>query len=588
VPGSAKFGIFELDLRRNELRRKGVRIKLQQQPFEILRLLVEHRGELVPRDLIQQTLWPDGRFVDFERSINSAIMRLRQALRESAGTPTYIETVARLGYRLIPPVLDDSTGHKEVRSIAILPLQDLSAHPDGQYFVDGLTDALITAMALGSDLRVVSRPSMLRYKDSQLGIRQIAKELDVQALVEGSILRSGDRIRISARLLDAVEDRHLWAQTYERDLKDILFLQQEIASAIVGSVTAAIKHGATREAARQVNPRAYESLLRGNFLLSMRSPDQMAKAAECYENAILLEPYWAPPYAMLADCCRAQVFYNYPSSKRLVTQARAMAEKAIRLDPNNARAMAVAGALMALHDWQWAEGEEKIRAAMRLDPQSSQMEHLYSQVLLYMGRFEEALLHAYLALSIEPTSLFLWSHRAQILLFSRRFHECLQESERLLDQFPSFAMGRVHYGATLIELGRPGEALPAFENAFASTGMPVALFGIIHSYQELGKSQEAHRYLDRLRQMHRDGACSPAMLAWAYLTTGAVEEAFSLLATAVSERDTRLSLFIHLPQFDCVRKDERFSRILRRMNLQQQPSPLLADSGGSVRRSLPR
>lgn len=567
MSGVSRFGVFELDLHRNELRRKGVRIKLQRQPFEILRLLVKHRGELVSRDVIRKTLWPDGHFVDFERSINSAVMRLRQALREKAGAPTYVETVARTGYRLIPPVIDESAGRSKIHAIAILPLQDLSA-PDTQYFVDGLTDSLITEMVLASDLHVVSRSRVLRYKDSQLGVRQIAKELNVQALVEGSILRSGDRIRICVRLLDANDGRHLWAHTYDRDLQDILLLQQEIATAIVGSAAAAIKQDIQPGSQRQIDPKAYELFLRGNFLLSMRSPSQMAKAAECYENAILLDPQWAPPHAMLAECCRALIFYDYANSKQLVTRAGMMAGKALRLEPNNARANAASGALLALHDWKWKEGEEKIKLALRRDPHCSQIEHSYSYVLLNWGRFDEALRHADLALAVDPTSLVLWSHRAQILLFARRFDECLHEIERLLEQFPDFAMGHVNYGAALIEAGRPAEALPHFEAAFANTGMVIALFGIMHANHELGRRKEAQQVLDRLRQMHREGVCSPAMLAWAYLTVGEIEAAFPLLEIALAERDTRLSLFVHLPQFDVVRADDRLIHILRRINLQ--------------------
>ncbi|MEI9977619.1 MAG: winged helix-turn-helix domain-containing protein [Edaphobacter sp.] len=527
---------------------------------------MKHRGEPVSRQLIQKTLWPDGHFVDFERSINSAVRRLRQALREKAGTPSYVETIARTGYRLIPPVTDDSA-RNEIRAIAILPLQDLSDSLDAQYFVDGLTDALITEIALASDLRVASRSSVLRYKDSSLGVRQTAKELNVQVLVTGSIFRSGDRIRISLRLLDAAADRQFWKQTYDRDLKDILLLQKEIATAIVSSAATSIKQEVQPGTLRQINPKAYEFWLRGNFMFSMRFPGQVTNAAQCYENAILLEPQWAPPYAMLAECCRVLNFYDYPNSKQLVTRANAMAAEALHLEPNNARANAVAGTLLAIHDWKWTEGEEKIKLALRWDPLCSQIEHDYSQVLLNWGRFDEALRHADAALAIEPTSLVLWSHRAQILLFGRRFDDCLHESERLLEQFPGFAMGHVNYGAALIEAGRPAEALPHFEATFADTGMVIALFGIMHSHHELGRREEAQQGLDRLRQMHREGLCSPAMLAWAHLTVGKIEEAFPLLETALTERDTRLSLFVHLPQFDVIRADDRLIRVLRQINL---------------------
>ena len=264
-----RFGIFELDLRSSELRRKGVKVKLQQQPFEILRLLVAHPGQFVSRESIQKTLWPDNYFVDFEGSINTAMMKLRRALREDANSPTYIETVARNGYRWIAPIIGDAPAQSTgIRAIAILPLQDLSGIPDSEYFVDGLTDALITEMAQRSELHVVSRMTTVRYKHSQQSMQQIAKELNVQAVVEGSILRSGDRIRVSARLLDAIEDRHLWAQTYDRNLQDILILQQDVVTAIVTSAALALKQDVVSSAPRQINPKAYESFLKGNFLFS--------------------------------------------------------------------------------------------------------------------------------------------------------------------------------------------------------------------------------------------------------------------------------------------------------------------------------
>ncbi len=226
-----------------------------------------------------------------------------------------------------------------------------------------MTDALVTALAVRSELRVVSRSSMRHYQGSPVDIRQIARELNVQGLVEGSLLRSGERIRITARLLDAREDRHLWAQTYERDLKDILLLQQEIADAIVCSATTTVKKGAALVPARQINPRAYELFLRGNFLLSNRNPRLVMRAAECYENAVFLEPEWAPPVALLGECYRIQEFYNYASSPMLLARTSSLTEKALRIDPQNAQANTTAAALLAFNNWNWDAALEKIRLA---------------------------------------------------------------------------------------------------------------------------------------------------------------------------------------------------------------------------------
>lgn len=307
-----RFGVFELDLRRRELRRNGVLIKLHQQPYKILALLVRHRGELVSRELIRQTLWPNDHFVDFERSINTAMRKLRRALRESASAPAYIETAPRVGYRLIAQVVEQRTEAK-INAIAVLPLRDLSDDPDAQFFVDGLTDALTIEIARQSDLRVVSRTTAQGYRNSQKTAREIAAELGVEAIVEGTILRSGSRIRISARLLDAVRARDLWARIYDRDLRDILALQQEVVTAIAGATSHAVRQESQSAPAKEIDPRAYESFLRGNFLVSLRAPNSLAKAAEYYQTAMALEPDWAPPYAGLAETKRIQAYSGNPS-----------------------------------------------------------------------------------------------------------------------------------------------------------------------------------------------------------------------------------------------------------------------------------
>ncbi len=245
MEATARFGIFELDPRRRELRRKGVRVPLQQQPLALLHLLLARQGDIVSREQIEQTLWPDDRIIDFERSINTAIRKLRRALRDDAGAPTYIETVPRAGYRLMIPVTGGTEKKQAPCAIGVLPLRDLTGTPDPRHFVDGLTDALITELARGTRLRVVSRCTMSRYKDSQQSLPEIARELNVQAVVEGSVLRSENRIRISARLLDATEDRHLWAQAYDRNLQDTFRLSDEIADAIASSAAQALSDRAS-------------------------------------------------------------------------------------------------------------------------------------------------------------------------------------------------------------------------------------------------------------------------------------------------------------------------------------------------------
>ncbi len=552
-------------MRRKELRRKGVKVTLQHQPFEILRLLVAHRGNFVSRDLIQETLWPDGRFVDFERSINTAMMKLRQALRESASAPAYVETVPRLGYRLIASIAGVEVAKPSIGAIAILPLQDLSGTPDGQYFVDGLTDALITEMVRRSRLRVVSRMSMSSYKDSQKNARQIAEELNVQAIVEGSILRSGSRIRISARLLDAIEDRHLWAQTYDRDLEDILLLYQEIATDIVSSISRALDAGPAPQSAPRVDPRAYDQFLKGVFFVSLRAHTPWMKAVDCFQSAIALEPQWASPHAALAEVYRLLHITKLWDSDTILPQISTLGQKALGLDADCALAHATLGAFAALHQWHWTAGERQIQEALRLNPQSSHIEYVFSTVLLNRGRYAEAVEHIDAALSMDHSSLFFRSYRVQVLIYARRFEEAVRESEEMHEENSEFAMGLMLYGAALSLLGRHTEALLLLERAYARLPTAMIKAGISYSQWQLGRYEDARRTVEEMLQMPRNGHCTPTMIAMGLAAIGEYEKAIHWLQKAFTERDTTLPLTSQLPPLDPVRAEPRVVKIFERL-----------------------
>ena len=557
----ARFGVFELDLRRRELRRKGILIKLHQQPYEVLALLVRHRGELVSRELIQQTLWPNGHFVDFERSINTAIRKLRRALRETASAPAYIETVPRMGYRLIAQVVEQPA-EARIETIAVLPLKDLSNDPDAQFFVDALTDALITEIARRSDLRVVSHTATQGYRNSQKTSPEIAAELQSQAIVEGSILRLGNRIRISARLLDAVRDQQLWAQTYDCDLRDMLALQQELATAIAGAASHTVRQGSQPAPAKEIDPRAYESFLRGNFLVSLRAPMSLTKAAEYYQAAMALEPDWAPPYAGLAEAGRIQAFSGNPSYAEVVKRTRALTGRALSLDRSNAQAHATLGAVIAMYLWKWEEGEERIQLALENNPRSAQVEHLYSMVLLAQGRYEEALQHIDGALAIEHSSLFLRSHRAQVLLFARRYEESIHESEDFLTEHSGFAMGLLNYGAALMLAGRSRDAVPVLERAYAMSPIPAVLPAIGEAYLAMGEKAEVKNIVARLEQVDREAGVPPTVMAMGSLLIDEAEAALGWMEKAFHQHDIWLLLLNQLPLFDQVRNHPRARVVL--------------------------
>jgi TolB-like protein len=262
-----QFGVFEVDLRAGELRKRGVKVKLQEQPFQILEILLAKPGEVVTREELRQRIWPADTFVDFDHGLNNGIRRLREALGDSADTPLYIETLARRGYRFIQSLAAAEPASAALPSLAVLPLENLSRDPEQEYFAEGLTEALITTLAKIGDLRVVSRTSAMQYKRVRKPVREIARELAVDVIVEGTVLRAGRRVRITAQLIDASTETHLWAESYERDLRDVLALQAELAQAIAREVQVTLtpQQRSHFAAAHPVDPEAYEAYLKGRY-----------------------------------------------------------------------------------------------------------------------------------------------------------------------------------------------------------------------------------------------------------------------------------------------------------------------------------
>ena len=277
-PGSrvVRFGVYEADLRAGELRKQGLRLRLPEQPFQLLAILLEHSGQVVTREELQKRLWPDGTFVDFEQGLNAAVKRLREVLGDSAESPRFIETLARRGYRFIES-LTASPGR--IESLAVLPLENLSRDPEQEYFAEGMTEALINSLAKIGALRVVSRTTAMHYKGVHRPLRELAQELHVDGIVEGTVQRSGERLRISAQLLHAPTDTHIWAESYDRDLRDVLALQSEVAQAIAREIR--IKLTPVDQArfaeARPVDPEAYEAYLKGRYHWNRRSGEGLKK-----------------------------------------------------------------------------------------------------------------------------------------------------------------------------------------------------------------------------------------------------------------------------------------------------------------------
>ncbi len=414
-PRVVRFGDFEANLRSGELRRNGLKIKLADQSFQVLATLLENPGEVATRDELKQKLWAEDTFVDFEGGLNSAIKRLRDALGDSAEAPRFIETLSRRGYRFIHPVDRDTRADLgRIQSIAVLPLENLTGDPSQEYFADGITDALITRLAQIGALRVISRTSVMGYKGKSKLLPEIAQELSVEAVVEGTVARSGNRVRITAQLVHASSDQHLWAMQYERDLTDILLLQAEVASAIADEVQVRLTppERARLASARRIDPEAYDAYLRGRLHWNKRTEEGMKRGLELFQRALEKDPTYALSHAGVAECYNMLGFWGVAAPHDVSPKAKAAASKALEIDENLAEGHAARAWVRFAYDWDWAGAEKELQRALELNPGYATAHQWYSHLLVYQGRVAEALAEVQRTLDLDPLSLIMNSSGA--------------------------------------------------------------------------------------------------------------------------------------------------------------------------------
>ncbi|MGA7107947.1 MAG: winged helix-turn-helix domain-containing protein, partial [Terracidiphilus sp.] len=452
VSRTLRFDDFELDVRAGQLRRRGVRLRLSGQPLQVLEILLERAGDVMTREELQSQIWPADTFVDFDHSLHNAIARIREALGDSPENPRYIETLPRRGYRYIGPVEDaqappasienvEDAGkvvsfvapekrnkrlsvvvrtaiacallvlglfawtrwrstHAEaaaspIRSIAVLPLTNLSGDPSEEYFADGMTDQLITDLAQIGSLRVISRTSVMQYKEAKKSLPEIARALNVDAIVEGSVIRSGERVRVTAQLLRASTDQHIWADTYDRDRGDILKLQSELADAIAQRVRAEITpmQRAQLGKARVVDPAAYDSYVRGRlyFTTEYTKSDSLRKAQHLFQESIQEDPNFALAYAGLADTYVYLAFTGALPRDEASRSAKKNLARALELDDTIGEAYDTLGVLSSSFDWDWEAADRAFNRALELAPSYSCAHEDRAVFLAFLGRRSEAL-----------------------------------------------------------------------------------------------------------------------------------------------------------------------------------------------------
>jgi TolB-like protein/Tfp pilus assembly protein PilF len=464
------------------------------------------------------------------------------------------------------------SGAQHIRSLAVLPLENFSHDPNQDYFADGITEELITDLAQISALKVISRTSVMQYKGTRKPLPQIAQELGVDAVVEGSVQRSGGRVRITAQLIDARADQHLWARSYERDLRGVLALQAEVAQAITNELK--IKLTPERHlrlaASRPVAPDAYESYLKGRYYLSKRTEKDLKKSIEYFQQAIEKDPNYASAHSGMADAYALLAYRGNLPSNEAFSRAKASAMKAVELDDSLAEAHASLAFIAEVHEWDWVNAEREYKRALELNPGYAAAHNWYAGYLMYVGRFDEGIAEAMRARDLDPLSLPVNNALAGRLLVAGRVDEALEQLKKTLEMDPRFASAHQTLGWARLNMGRHEEAIQEFQQALQLSGTDDTdhMVDLGFAYAAAGKREEARRILAKLKRLHEQGLVPSGSIAILYGALGELDEAFAWLDKAYEERDPELT-YIKVPtrRFEPLRHDPRYQDMLRRMNL---------------------
>jgi TolB-like protein/DNA-binding winged helix-turn-helix (wHTH) protein/Flp pilus assembly protein TadD len=628
-PAVLRFGLFAADVEAGELTKQGRRVRLQDQPFQLLVMLLQRPGEVVTREELRSKLWPNT-IVDFDHGLNKAINKVREALGDSSENPRFVETVARRGYRFLadvavvakkPAEIDAvalatagsplvsaaplparqsspsggvvwklfgvglavavataatwalyhrASTPSSIRSLAVLPLKNLSGDASQDYFADGMTDELTTRLAQISALRVISWNSAMTYKDVQKPLAEIASALSVDAVVEGSIARAGQRVHVDAQLIDAHSDRYIWAESYDENIRDALVLQSRLARAVADHIRAAVnpQEQAMLRKSHSVNPDAYETYLKGRYFWNKRTGDGLRTAIDYFDRAISIDPAYAEAYAGLADSYAVGGDWKYGvlSPQDAFPKATAAAAKALALDDTLGEAHASLAFALDLYAWDWPAAENEYNRAIKLDPNYATAHQWYSWHLIMMGRNDDAMFELKKAQNLDPLSLIINADIADALCVARRYDEAVAQSKKTLQMDPNFAVGHYELGQALAQQHMYDEAIAEFQRAIALSRHSVLFWANLgYVYAVSGRKAEAMKIIDDLQTQYDQDPSAGADLALIYVGLGDHDEAMNWLNKAYEER-FKASILLR-PAFDPLRSDARFEDLLRRVGL---------------------
>jgi TolB-like protein/Flp pilus assembly protein TadD len=562
---TVRFGVFEADFGAGELRCGGAKINLQGQPLHVLQMLLEHPGQLVTREELRKRIWPADTFVDFEQGLYNAVRRLREALRDSAEKPRLIETLSRRGYRFIGTV---DRGPRPIEALAVLPLENLSRDPEQEYFADGLTESLITTLAKVGGLRVVPRITAMQYKGVHKSLREIARELEVDAIVEGTVLRSGDRVRITAQLIDTSRETHLWSESYDRDLRDVLAIQAEVAQSIARQIQfkmTSIDQARVAEV-YPVEPDAYEAYLRGRYHWNRRNAEGLGKALQYFQQAIAADETYAAAYSGLADCLSNLSWLCIVSPNNGCAKAKQFAAQALEMNPNLAESHASLAWATLIYDHDFRAAEREFERSLELNPRYAHAHHWFGLYLGLTGRYEEGYTELKRAIRLEPHSI-MNQTLGFVLVFNRRYDQAKEQFGKALELDPNFFQAYWGLGASDLYKSQHQSAIAAMEKAVQLSGRaPLFLATLGEAYAAGGYLQEAQKMLNELQEVAKDRYVSPYAVAHIHAALGSKEEALHCLETAYQEHAVHMMCLKTDPRLDDLRSDRRFQDLLRRMN----------------------
>jgi len=562
---TVRFGVFEADFRAGELRKQGLKVKLQEQPLQILQMLLAKPGEVVTREELQKQIWPADTFVDFEQGLYNSVKRLRDALEDSADKPRFVETLPRRGYRFVGSVAASCT---RLESLAVLPLEDLSHDPEQEYFAEGLTEALITTLAKIGGLRVVSRTTAMRYKEVRRPLLQIAQELGVDAIVEGTVLRSNDTVRITVQLIEAANETHLWAESYERDLRHVLPLQSELAQDIAREVR--VKLAPVDQARFSdvpiVHPEAYEAYLKGRYHWNRRSAEGLGKAIQYFQLAMAKDPAYPNAYAGLADCLSILGWWSYASPSDGCGKAKGLAQRAVEMDHSLAEGHASLAWATMLYDYNFVFAEREFERAIELNPRYATAHQWFGLYLALMGRYEEGYTELKRATRLDPHPI-LNQSLGFVFFFAGRYDQAIEQFEKALELDPTLAQAHCVLGLTYAYKGIHDSAIAAGQKAVElshGAALFVACLGL--AYAEAGLREETQKTLEELDRLSQQQYLSPYVLARIYEALGRRNEALDCLEEAFLERAAFMVCLKTDRRFDDMRPDRRFQDLLRCMS----------------------